>query len=72
MRALRSGACVEISDPLRKQHHGWSTEHPRLDTATDLDAETDEPATTATDPTPFVRLNRGDSFVLRHKEAAIR
>jgi hypothetical protein len=67
-RALAIGACVEISDPLRRQHHGWSTEHPRLDAATDLDAP--EPVADEFRPEPerhsqFQQVDRGEAYILR-------
>jgi hypothetical protein len=67
-RALAIGACVEISDPLRKQHHGWSTEHPRADLAFDLDAD---PAMQESTPvaaelhSTFQPVDRGPAFTLR-------
>jgi hypothetical protein len=68
VRALRSGACVEISDPLRKQHHGWSTEHPRANLAFDLDADPAMQASTPVAPelhSTFQPVDRGPAFTLR-------
>ena len=38
-KALKSGACIAISDPRRKQFHHTQNEQPRADTALDLDAD---------------------------------
>lgn len=68
-RALAIGACVEISNPLRRKHHGWSTEVPRLDRADDLDAA--EPARQARTPvepelhSAFQPVDSGPAFTLR-------
>jgi hypothetical protein len=65
-RALKSGACVSISDSLRRQHRGWSTEHPRADLAYDLDAA--EPITDEFQPerhSQFQQVDRGPGFTLR-------
>lgn len=45
-RGLASGACVRLSDPLRKQHHGTAPGPVRVDLAFDLDNEASADETT--------------------------
>jgi hypothetical protein len=66
-RALATGACVEMSNPLRRKHHGWSTERPQLDHATDLDDA--DPAmqapTPIEHPSPFTIVDRGGAIQMK-------
>ena len=65
--ALKSGACVPISDPRRKQLHGAKAgEHPRADLAADLDAT--EPTHTPAEPerhSAFTVVDRGGPLQLK-------
>jgi hypothetical protein len=67
VRALKSGACVPISDPLRRKHKGWSTEIPRADLAFDLDADpaTEEQPREPIQHSQFEQVDRGQGFTLR-------
>jgi len=38
-KAIKAGCCAPISDPRRKALHNSQGDHPRLDTAYDLDAD---------------------------------
>jgi hypothetical protein len=67
MRALASGACVNMSDPLRRQHHGTTAGNadPRL--AFDLDAEPERKADpiTASVPPQFTVVDRGPAVPMK-------
>ncbi len=56
-KALASGACIAIDDPRRRELSRWPSEHPRLDTAFDLEVETLD--TTHIEPITFTPLDRG-------------
>jgi hypothetical protein len=61
-RALELGACVRLSDPLRKAHHGTTPGHPHADLAFDLDSA--EPEHKPVEPimssaSPFTVVDRG-------------
>jgi hypothetical protein len=64
-RALQSGACVRVDDPLRRKNKGWSSEIPRADLAFDLDAEPDHISVAPEHHSAFEPYNRGAPFVLK-------
>jgi hypothetical protein len=64
-RALRTGACVRVDDPLRRKNKGWSSEIPRADLAFDLDAEPDHISVAPEHHSAFEPYNRGAPFVLK-------
>jgi hypothetical protein len=67
-RALKCGACVPITDPRRRELHGTRGGFPpRLDTATDLDADpaTHAPVEPILASSPFTPVDRGPPITLR-------
>jgi hypothetical protein len=67
-RALQSGACVRVDDPLRRKNKGWSTEIPRADLAFDLDADPatqEQPPSEPIQHSAFQALDRGPGYNLR-------
>jgi hypothetical protein len=63
-KALRIGACVQMDDPARRQHHGTVEGHGRADLAFDLDAEPVHSSAPELH-SAFTPINRGDPYVLK-------
>jgi hypothetical protein len=66
-KAIKAGCCTPISDPRRKQLHNTQGDHPRLDTAFDLDADPhqqqiEEPIER---PSPFTSVSRGAPYQMK-------
>jgi hypothetical protein len=65
-KALKSGACIAISDPRRKQFHHTQNEQPRADTALNLDADAEpksiEPIMVSS---PFTVVERGPAIPMK-------
>jgi hypothetical protein len=65
-KALKSGACIAISDPRRKQFHHTQNEQPRADTALDLDADAEPKSIEPTmASSPFTVVDRGPAVQMK-------
>jgi hypothetical protein len=67
-RALKSGACVPLTDPRRRELYGAQPGHPRAATALDLDAEPEPPVRSPTEPiqhSAFEQPRIGEPYTLR-------
>ena len=65
-KALKSGACIAISDPRRKQFHHTQNEQPRADTALNLDADAEPKSIEPTmASSPFTVVDRGPAVQMK-------